>query len=565
MAKSKQSGAIPSVTAVVTETWTNLTGEPVTAEEVLAEFGRLPREGVTRSILLLNALVGSADLATLAEADRHLREICFPARLRPLLKSAYIDGSLSPRTVVFHRRQMLAAFLLAQRACLEGDGLVQWERIGPLLLKVSALFEQEHQPHFDHRLGLAAFLLPHFYDSNPPDHNLGLMRGVELVRLGAWASQAKLRQAREIFEERTGLRLADFYKVLLPLHHRVATVASLDKTPVIRPQRIFESAPQGEAIRRTLDFLSVSYEEYPRRVPSTSDVLQDRQYELIRSQPLLRLPDGAYACVDPSALGGRSAENLHWTLRRLLPQAEGQEYFADWGVLIEEYVNTNLISLLGAGFQPNPRDQSGREITDGLLDAGEDAVVVEVKTATLNDREVRYANDPVALAAALEGKYLRDSQLGDALERLFGPEQLGRAFCSHLAQRPPRPIRRAWPLMVVTDRALNMPDIEQYLAEQVASALPSTLPRSLQIMPLQVLFLDDLQRMFPLLRRRHKLVNLLKERHRLRRSSATTFHNFLIPVYERAGLTLPFENAELETVFNSGVEFWRAQGSELGW
>ena len=74
-----------------------------------------------------------------------------------------------------------------------------------------------------------------------------------------------------------------------------------------------------------------------------------------------------------------------------------------------------------------------------------------------------------------------------------------------------------------------------------------------------------MQRLFPLLRRRHKLVNLLRERNRQARPWRTTFHNFLIPVYDRAGLKHAFEQSEINSVFNAGIDFWRAQGADLAW
>ncbi len=549
---------VPQTEIVTWTSWEELTGEPVEPDVVFAELRQMPREAVTRGLVQLLALVSSSATAEwLGMENETIRREYLTPRLRNTVER--IEASEGRRTVLFHRPQLLTAFLLAQRLCSEGDGDIPRIQEGRLLLKVSNLLRSDTNLK-EHRLGLAAFLLPHFYETNPADRHLGLIRGAELMRLEAWNRKDGLAHARRVFEETTNLSLMDFWAVLFPLTHRLGTITDLGKVPTIRPGELIAMAPQGAAIGRTLELLSLPFQEYPSRVPEPAAILSSRSFEPVRSHPLIRLPDGAYACVDPAALEERSAACLNWTLRKLLHDGERQHAFIrDWSSLIEEYVNSRMKELLGRTFHSLPKDDQGNEITDGLFEANDDVVLFEIKTATIND-ETRFGNDPDALALALEKKFLRRSQIGRALERLFGPEKLGKKFFPRL--HVPKPFARAWPVLIVTDRGLCLSQIETFLAEELARSMPPTLPRSLRVQPLQVLFLDDVQRLFPLLRRKHNLVNILRARQEMPTFHRTTFHNFLISVYERSGIDQSFEENELDRISDEGLAFWKNQGNQ---
>jgi hypothetical protein len=212
--------------------------------------------------------------------------------------------------------------------------------------------------------------------------------------------------------------------------------------------------------------------------------------------------------------------------------------------------------VLGKQFVSSPRDERGDEVTDGLVDYGDEVVLIEIKSAILR-HDVKYSGDADRLKKELKLKFVKESQLARALVRLFGPQRLGKRLLKRMRRSDDDTPSIVYPVLVTDDSSLAAHGIESFLGDLVEASLSgSSLPSRTQIARLNVLTTQDVESLLPMLQRGLKLKRVFRERLEVDAPTLNTFHNYLCDVATRMGLEELVDRPALERVFDDAQDFW---------
>ena len=537
-------------------------GVAASLESVRSILARVPR--LTATLLLTKLLVHFDPEKTLewVEFDRTvLREFMLRPEVRHPLNSRDPRDPERPR-VAFHRQQLLVGLSLAQHLCPEQhtptlDPEVYY-LVGDALLGISDLLDSGPASSSDSSISsIGATLLPYFAESNPPDPRFAILRTARLIGRSEWASDAVLRRFRNRFEAGVGLTLDDYLNVLVGLYVRLEALHQAERWDTLRSWEDFGAGSLTPKVRVVLEELAVSFADLPRLVPSPDQVFRDRSLEPFRSRGLISLPDDRFLYSDYEFGTQQATNGLIWRLRRLaLSDAEGESLLRSWGSLVEGYLHELLGGVLGSQYVRSPRDDGDREVTDALVDYGEEVVLLEFKRGFLR-HDVKYSADVGRLEEELQLKFVKEGQIARALMRIFGPERLGSRWLSFMRGVGARAPRVVYPIVVTDDYSLAAHGVESHLGDLVAESLKRVdLPVRPRVERLTVATVEDIESLVPMLRRGLKLKRVLRERFEVDRLALNTLHNFLCDVAAHMRLDVLVDRAGVDRVLDDAKEFW---------
>lgn len=303
------------------------------------------------------------------------------------------------------------------------------------------------------------------------------------------------------------------------------------------PKRTSEPGPSRPEVRAALEELAVRFSDLPGLVDPPIKVLREQSLEPFRSHALIGLPDDRFLYAH-YVFGTQQATNgFLWRLRRLVESdGEGEALLRSWGSLFEGYLHDLLGAVLGSGYIRSPRDDAGQEVTDALVDYGDEAVLLEFKRGFV-PHGVKYSGDVEKLEEELQRKSVKKGQIARALVRLFGRERLGSRWLSAMKGLGARAPRVVYPVLVTDDYSLAAHGVESHLGDLVAESLKGVdLPARPRVERLTVATLENVESLVPILRGGAKLKNILRDRFKADRLAVNMFHNHLCGVAGRMGL-----------------------------
>lgn len=536
-----------------------LLGKKASLKDVETILRKIPRLTASRMITtLLVRLDPSRMEAWLALDRRVLRPTLLRLSLQEQVALADPSDPTRPRAV-FHRQQLLAGLCLAQRFCPDSaaESLDTPFLLGDALLGISDILNVSAALSSEPPAGeIGALMLPYFYESNPPDPRFSLVRTSRLLTLDSWQSNSTLRTMSGRFQSDSGLSLQEYLFALVAMYAHLEVInqsGNLRSVPFRPPTHGSKTA----AVRRAFEEMAVAYADLPGLVQEGPAVFRDRTFEPFRSRSLIRFPSDAYLFADYVLCAQQATSGLRWRLRQLAQsRGEAEALFQAWGTLTEEYLHALLKPVLHGIYIPNPVDSTGQEITDALIDYGDEVVVVECKAGLLR-HDVKYANDAAALEGELQRKFVKERQLVGALERLFGRERLGTRFLSAMKGASPRGVRVVFPVLVAEDASLVAHGVARFIGDLVArEAGSASLGERPRIERVTVASMEDMESIVPILRLKKKLSNLLRERFAVDPQGDNTLHNHLCDIANRMRLDTLGDQAAFERVFLGAKEFW---------
>jgi hypothetical protein len=212
--------------------------------------------------------------------------------------------------------------------------------------------------------------------------------------------------------------------------------------------------------------------------------------------PIIRIADGRFYCLDVAALLDKPGRGMYWTLRDAAPEALWRRLPGAYGELFDAYVASLLLATMAARrYLPNPEFADGDEAFDGLLVEGSDLITLEFKSSVLRaDR--KYSGDPVQVLAELEKKFVvGDStgakgiaQLESGIDRLLSGDRI--------ADIDPKRVGRIYPVMVVLDQAMTAPQVSRYLNDRF-NRRPLGKKHRRTITPLTIIDIENYERLAP--------------------------------------------------------------------
>ena len=367
-----------------------------------------------------------------------------------------------------------------------------------------------------------------------------------------WTTVPLLKRAAAIFENQIGLTIPDFlHLLLLPLATlRARTLPNA--SPRMDWGSILENATDRKAIQRALDWISIGFAELPNVTPIPALLAADPSNEPFRSRPLINCGSARYIVSDVTLLRER-LRGIFWMIKEMLPQTEQGDFLSWRGKLFERFVHDRLRPLFGDSYRESPLDRDGNEITDAIVDYGNQVAILEFKDSILRE-ETKFGLDPAAISDAIERRFLGDGQLVRALRRLLGPG--GRSPGILTDERP----RKIFPVLICHDHAVS--SIERFVGDRLMESIARERPPSYRnLQRLTVMTADDIERIgYFVHRRRRKLSTVLGERFRVDPEARITFHDHMYRLAPDLPLREIAEKEDFIGAFDGARAFWARQG-----
>lgn len=566
-----------ATTAVQIESWisgTEVYGIPITAREVRHLFRGIHRTYATYVLSSLSLFADSVTGISLDHEAAYLLRQLFDTDTYASIETV-ARGTRRQRPVVF-RQQLLIGLLHAQkygRDWFWGKKppiAQQNHQLGRALLGLSDLLNQKI-PRPTTLGEKAAFMMP-LYSGSPADAGISLSIIHQQLDDPEW-QRGILKDLAARFEADTGLTTRNYVYFLLGL---VAGLKRERATALTGQRTGRDFVPSNIDLDSLLPFLkngiaeraladaSIGYRELRRHVAKASqeELLRDHSFEPLRSKPFIKLPDNRYLCSDYQLLLERLSNGVYWSLlRRARDKKEEGAFFNAWGGITESHVRRRLESVYSSDFWPRPRTTSGNEVADMIRNEDPCLILIEVKMARIPD-PIKYGGSSKSVEEVIRGeKVLKWGQLARAWRWLFKHDDRGRSYLAKPNEFCHLGVRTVHPVLIALDPAVCAPLVEAYTARLCAAYMRcEALPRRPKVMPLQVLSLEDLERVMNFLGEGFTLKNLLATRLRLDPERHATFHNFIYDTARRSGISAGADGNVQNEMIVRGTDFWIGMG-----
>ena len=244
----------------------------------------------------------------------------------------------------------------------------------------------------------------------------------------------------------------------------------------------------------------------------------------IQAKPFLRIND-VLLCLSRRFAAEKIASGLyHLLLTKLPTSGERDRFLTFFGFVFESYVNRLLerafpSTSLATRYFPNVKDpKTGNEITDAILDYGDALVLIEAKS-TLFSLPGLVSGDPQVLRQKFQ------DIVYDAAEQLDkAVKAVNTGALSTLGITPDR-IKFYYPLVVTLQFFPLEPITYRRLEETIAAR---GLLRGPGIAPLQMAYIEDLERMETAMATGRAVADLLRVKVTDKRLKVLSFGNFLL-------------------------------------
>lgn len=212
--------------------------------------------------------------------------------------------------------------------------------------------------------------------------------------------------------------------------------------------------------------------------------------------PLIRMQDGRFYCLDVACLLDKAGRGMYWTLRDAAPENLWKRLPGSYGEIFDSYVASLLpVAMDDRRYMPHPTFANGDEAFDGVLTERSDLITLEFKSSVLRaDR--KYSGDPSQVLAEIEKKFVTGDATGakgiaqfvSSLDRLFSGD--------HVAGIVPERISRIFPVMVVLEQSLTAPQVSRYLNDRFDRRSLGKKHRK-TVTPLTVVDIENYERLAP--------------------------------------------------------------------
>jgi len=338
-----------------------------------------------------------------------------------------------------------------------------------------------------------------------------------------------------IFLRNTGLSINDYMFLIFAVFaiyiSRIDNILTIPQTILIEEANfIGQSNISPESINKLLQSLSLPLEQIKSDILSSKDCGFNYGFLTFRKYPLLRCFGNKYLCFDFRFLQDK-IDGIFWQINDGLETKVRNNFHAFWGSLFENYIKSFVEYALSTDknvFVPNPSfDNVNDEVADGILDYGEDIVLLEYKFAIL-PQDAKYSDSIDQLIEQIRIKYEKNQkgewkgygQLANSLKKLLAKNN--NSLCSHIKLEK---IKRVFPVLITYDHILNTPLTNYFFNKYFLSLIDrSLLIDHIEIMPLILITIEDFEAAEPFI----KILNrLLCERIEYDNKLLFSFSDFL--------------------------------------
>jgi hypothetical protein len=184
-------------------------------------------------------------------------------------------------------------------------------------------------------------------------------------------------------------------------------------------------------------------------------------------------------------------------------------------------------------FIPKPLfDNSGDEVADGILNFGEDLVLLEYKFTILT-QEAKYSSSKNQLIEEIKLKFEKNKkgewkgygQLANNINKLFSKDS--NLTCKNINTEK---IKRVYPILITYEHIFNAPLTNHFFNKSFQNLIDiSSIDKHIEIKPLIIITVEDFEAAQPFL---NKLSKLIQERLEFDKELHFSFSDFLKKKYK---------------------------------
>jgi hypothetical protein len=447
-------------------------------------------------------------------------DVLSPARLQEIVK-IFGNRRLYENYVLLNRAQLLVGIkLLAIYGRQEGGNCLETEAdratIGELALAINSFYGpglgEPNWPLKDVIVQMAASA--ELYNSETFVNGLVRTRCLLGPILRDHTARLKGRNLpppfERIFTLLNGLNFRDFLDITLYLLAEQCQMLTetmeadaMAYADVTAPKRYVS----GKSLKAWAELMAVDLDDLrPLVHGSERDPAFFFDFTIFRRFPLWRSGDHKYFCIDGMFLSERlSSYGIYWTIVNGLVDETLRSHFQRvWGELIQEYVRQLIDDLFrdqAGTFARKPvYCDDGTEVFDSAIVMGDSLLPIEIKSSIL-PVEQKYAGEAGPFYQGLSAKF--GTSEGAAVEQLLRniAQVFSAAHPRGSASIPAGQIRHVFPIVVVHEPILRFGIAAGALAGELVAGLSGLALRSgLEVYPLQLLAIDELERLEPYIR-----------------------------------------------------------------
>ena len=444
------------------------------------------------SPILLNAINVSRELS---------RNIIFnrESTLRLLDKSARISDPHSPRApdATYNARYDLAKCYLIANGLLEGEH----PNFG------ADLTEEE-------RNALLAALIPGFeyrIDSSPGPHiKYSLVRSKELLeglQVEGLQGTSSTFDVNATFSQATGLSLQDYQYLILSI---LSVSLSFSLEDILDGSEIFvDTQPSPDLVPlydRLLQHTCIPIDELASEVEITPSL--PNEFLLLRKYPLIKIDENRIMCIDIGFLLEKLETGVFWIIHGQLNSEEsgrGKKIIDLRGQVFEDYTASIMKRALSETeacaeryiLRPRYDQKEQAECTD-IAVLGDDTLILLECKAPLLSAKTKFSGNFCNLYDGIKPNAIKGvEQLWTAIQNLghTNTTQRRRVEGIDISQ-----VRKIYPVLVLSDRMFSFPFMNRFLDSEFKRLVTcNDLKEHLEIMPLTVLTIEDLESLEPYL------------------------------------------------------------------
>jgi hypothetical protein len=347
-------------------------------------------------------------------------------------------------------------------------------------------------------------------------------------------------EIRDIFELATGVPLGEYFALCFATLCRYVDLDlkkyQSDPASYVLSAGWYKTTPvSATAVRNFLREISATISEFKTALGGRSSGGSD--FTCFRTKPCLR-DDENYLLIDPVFLAEKSETGVFWSISDALPRDRRLQFYQDWGVAFERYVNWLLEESVDGELNrvfPNPKfSDNGEEVCDAILICGASALLVESKGVTFT-AQAKYGTDPAKLRVEIEEKFVETNG------HRKGVGQLALRIQQAFSRAQPRRIEgvdvsgvvKVYPVLITRDDIGAALVINAYLASRFR-ALFDRRSVSVTVTPPFSLSAQDIEMICGYLGQA-SLADLLEARYRNDRGLLSSFWLVDNPVVDRLG------------------------------
>jgi len=381
-------------------------------------------------------------------------------------------------------------------------------------------------------------LLPTFELYNPPE----LMFEIARTRLIFKTVFPHLRcsplfiDIDKKFQDFTGLSLDDYMfliSAIMALYRNKRKDIKSDPNAIFIEENNFTRATHisSDKLNKLFELVSIPIGQYKNEILSSKDINLNYGFLTFRKYPLARIFDNKYICLDFYFLLDKISNGIFWLINDNLKENERSKFHAFWGCIFESYIKLFFEKIYTQKehiFIPNPPyDNIEGEVADGILDYGEDLILLEYKFTVL-PQEAKYINSASQLTKEIklkfeknqEGEWKGYGQLANSINKLFSKGS--NVTCKYVSKDK---IKRIFPVLIVYEHFFNTPFINYFFNKNFQKLINnSSITEYIEIKPLVVLTIEDFEKSQSFLKKMH---NLILERYKFDPNFNNSFSDFL--------------------------------------